>query len=183
MALAGGWLHTDDIAVVDPDGYLTIVDRKKDLIISGGENISSVEVEKVLAAHPAVLEVAVVGRAARAVGRGAAGVGGAPAGRPRASTPTRLVAWARERLAGFKVPKDVVLRGRAAQGRHRQGPEARPALGGRRAASRLGEEHARVEDAGGVEGPLDGAERGDLGGRARQAEPRAPWPGRCRARR
>ena len=50
-----------DIAVVDPDGYLTIVDRKKDLIISGGENISSVEVEKALAAHPAVLEVAVVG--------------------------------------------------------------------------------------------------------------------------
>ena len=60
-ALAGGWLHTEDIAVVDPDGYVTIVDRKKDLIISGGENISSVEVEKTLAEHPAVLEVAVVG--------------------------------------------------------------------------------------------------------------------------
>ena len=60
-ALRGGWLRTGDIAVVDPDGYLTIVDRKKDLIVSGGENMSSVEVEKVLAAHPAVLEAAVVG--------------------------------------------------------------------------------------------------------------------------
>ncbi len=60
-ALAGGWLHTGDVATMSPDGFLTIVDRKKDLIISGGENISSVEVENALAEHPAVLEAAVVG--------------------------------------------------------------------------------------------------------------------------
>jgi fatty-acyl-CoA synthase len=104
-AMAGGWLHTQDIAVVDPDGYLTIVDRKKDLIISGGENISSVEVEKVLAAHPAVLEVAVVGTPHERWGE-------VPrawvVARPDASVAgDDLVAWARQRLAGFKVPKDV----------------------------------------------------------------------------
>jgi fatty-acyl-CoA synthase len=104
-ALAGGWLHTEDIAVVDPAGYLTIVDRKKDLIISGGENISSVEVEKVLAAHPAVLEVAVVGAPHERWGE-------VPRAwvvlRPGATVATdELVAWARERLAGFKVAKDV----------------------------------------------------------------------------
>jgi fatty-acyl-CoA synthase len=104
-ALAGGWLHTEDIAVVDPAGYLTIVDRKKDLIISGGENISSVEVEKVLAAHPAVREVAVVGMPHERWGE-------APQAwvvlRPGAAVTTgELVAFARERLAGFKVPKDV----------------------------------------------------------------------------
>ena len=60
-ALRGGWLRTGDLAVVAPDGYLTIVDRKKDVIVSGGENIASVEVEKAIAAHPAVAEVAVIG--------------------------------------------------------------------------------------------------------------------------
>ena len=59
--LRGGWLRTGDLAVVDGDGYLTIVDRAKDVIVSGGENVSSVEVEHALAAHPAVREVAVVG--------------------------------------------------------------------------------------------------------------------------
>ena len=60
-ALRGGWLRTGDLATVDAEGYVTIVDRRKDIIVSGGENISSVQVEHVLAAHPAVLEVAVVG--------------------------------------------------------------------------------------------------------------------------
>jgi fatty-acyl-CoA synthase len=59
--LRGGWLRTGDLAVVDPDGYITIVDRAKDLIVSGGENIASVEVEHALAAHPAVREAAVIG--------------------------------------------------------------------------------------------------------------------------
>jgi fatty-acyl-CoA synthase len=59
--LRGGWLRTGDLAVVDAEGYVRIVDRRKDLIISGGENVSSVEVEQALCAHPAVLEAAVVG--------------------------------------------------------------------------------------------------------------------------
>jgi fatty-acyl-CoA synthase len=55
-----GWLHTGDLGTIDENGYVLIVDRKKDIIISGGENISSIEVEKVVAAHPAVYEVAVI---------------------------------------------------------------------------------------------------------------------------
>ena len=58
--MSGPWLHTGDMAVWDSDGYIQIVDRKKDIIISGGENISSIEVENTLAAHPGVAEVAVV---------------------------------------------------------------------------------------------------------------------------
>jgi fatty-acyl-CoA synthase len=104
-ALAGGWLHTEDIAVVDADGYLTIVDRKKDLIISGGENISSVEVEKVLAAHPSVLEVAVVGAPHERWGEVPQAWVVLRSG--TATSADELVAWARQRLAGFKVPKDV----------------------------------------------------------------------------
>ena len=63
-AMRGGWFHSGDAAVVHPDGYVEIRDRFKDVIISGGENISSVEVEGVLLRHPAVQEVAVVGSAA-----------------------------------------------------------------------------------------------------------------------
>lgn len=59
-ALRGGWFHTGDMATLNEDGYLLIIDRKKDIIVSGGENISSLEVEKTLLAHPAVLEVAVI---------------------------------------------------------------------------------------------------------------------------
>ena len=62
-AFRGGWFHTGDIGYLDPDGFLYIVDRKKDMIISGGENVASLEVERVLYEHPAVLEAAVVGRA------------------------------------------------------------------------------------------------------------------------
>src|SRR3546814_2736839 len=61
-ALAGGWFHSGDLAVMDPDGYVKIKDRSKDIIISGGENISSIEVEDVLYRHPAVLAAAVVAR-------------------------------------------------------------------------------------------------------------------------
>jgi len=61
QAMRGGWFHTGDAAVVHPDGYIEIRDRLKDVIISGGENISSVEVEGVLLRHPAVQEVAIVG--------------------------------------------------------------------------------------------------------------------------
>jgi len=59
-AMRGGWFHTGDMATWGEDGYLLIVDRKKDIIISGGENISSLEVEKIILSHPAVLETAVI---------------------------------------------------------------------------------------------------------------------------
>ena len=62
-AFEGGWFHTGDLAVVDPDGYVKIKDRSKDIIISGGENISTIEVEDVLYRHPQVLEAAVVAQA------------------------------------------------------------------------------------------------------------------------
>jgi len=106
--LAGGWLRTGDVGVVDAEGYVTIVDRKKDLIISGGENISSVEVEKALCAHPAVLEAAVVGmpderwgevpRAFVSLRPGASlGEGGVD----------ELMTWVAGRLARFKVPRRI----------------------------------------------------------------------------
>ena len=63
QAFAGGWFHSGDAAVVHPDGYVEIRDRLKDVIISGGENISSIEVEGILLRHPAVQEVAIVGLA------------------------------------------------------------------------------------------------------------------------
>ena len=70
-AFRGGWFHTGDAAVVHPDGYVEIRDRFKDVIVSGGENISTIEVEQALARHPAVQEVAVVAVPARALGRAA----------------------------------------------------------------------------------------------------------------
>jgi fatty-acyl-CoA synthase len=104
-ALRGGWLRTGDIATVDPDGYLRIVDRKKDLIISGGENISSVEVEHCLEAHPAVREVAVVGMPHERWGEvpqaWVALRDGATA------SEAELIQWVRDRLAHFKAPKQV----------------------------------------------------------------------------
>jgi fatty-acyl-CoA synthase len=106
-ALRGGWLRTGDLATVDADGYITIVDRRKDLIVSGGENVSSVEVEKVLAAHPAVREVAVVGVADERWGEVprafvALHVGGA-------ADEDELIAWVQQHLARFKAPKSIVF--------------------------------------------------------------------------
>lgn len=106
-ALRGGWLRTGDVAVVDGDGYITIVDRKKDLIVSGGENIAPVEVEKALAAHPAVADVAVVGVPDERWGE-------TPKAwvvvRPGATaTEDDLVEWVRSRLAHFKAPRSVAF--------------------------------------------------------------------------
>ena len=105
--LREGWLHTGDIAVVDPDGYLTIVDRKKDLIVSGGENVSSVQVENALAAHPAVLEVAVVGMADERWGEVPHAYVTLRTG--AVATEGELIDWVRERLAHFKAPKRVTF--------------------------------------------------------------------------
>ena len=106
-AFQGGWFHSGDAAVVHPDGYIQIRDRLKDVIISGGENISSVEVEGVLVRHPAIHEVAVVGLPHERWGE-------APHAfavlKPGASlTEEELRAFARERLAGFKVPKGLTI--------------------------------------------------------------------------
>ena len=107
IALRGGYFHSGDAAVVHPDGYAEIRDRLKDVIISGGENISSVEVEGVLLRHPAVQEVAVVGLPDAKWGE-------APHAfvvlKPdRASTADELRAFTRERLAHFKCPHTVTF--------------------------------------------------------------------------
>lgn len=106
-AFEGGWFHSGDAAVVDPDGYVLIRDRIKDVIISGGENISSVEVEGVLLTHPGVQEVAVVGLPHERWGE-------APHAFvvPKSATEVdadELTAFAHDRLAGFKVPKSVTV--------------------------------------------------------------------------
>jgi fatty-acyl-CoA synthase len=106
-ALRGGWLRTGDIAVVDPDGYLTIVDRKKDIIVSGGENVSSVQVENVLAAHPAVLEVAVVGMPDERWGEVPHAFVTLRDG--AVATEAELIEHVRSLLAHFKAPKRVTF--------------------------------------------------------------------------
>ncbi len=108
-AFAGGWFHTGDIGVRDDDGYLFIVDRLKDMILSGGENIAGSEVERVLYEHPAVLEAAVVGRPDERWGEVPVAY---VALRPDATaTVDELVEHCRGQLARFKVPKDVVFVG------------------------------------------------------------------------
>jgi len=105
VALAGGWMHTGDLAVVDDEGYLNVVDRKKDIIISGGENIASVEIEAALYSHPAVLEAAVVAAPDERWGEVPVAF---VALRPGHSvTAEALCAHARDRIAHFKVPHAV----------------------------------------------------------------------------
>lgn len=107
-ALAGGWYRTGDLAVWHPDGSVEIKDRAKDIIISGGENISSLEVEEVLMRHPAVMLAAVVARPDPTWGE-------SPCAflevKPGAAVPSdqELIAFCREHMARFKVPKTVVF--------------------------------------------------------------------------
>ncbi|MGL4963455.1 MAG: acyl-CoA synthetase [Inquilinus sp.] len=106
-AFAGGWFHTGDLGVMHPDGYIELKDRSKDIIISGGENISTIEVEGVLYRHPAVLEAAVVARPDEKWGE-------TPCAfvtlRPGAeATAEEIIAFSRQHLAGFKCPKTVVF--------------------------------------------------------------------------
>ena len=105
--ISGGWLRTGDLAVVRPDGYIRIVDRKKDLIISGGENIATPEVEHTLATHPAVREAAVVGRTDERWGEVPVAYVSLHDG--AAATEEELIAHVRERLAHFKAPKAVTV--------------------------------------------------------------------------
>jgi len=106
-AFAGGWFHSGDLAVMEPDGYVKIKDRSKDVIISGGENISSLEVEDVLYRHPAILAAAVVAKPDPRWGE-------TPCAfvelKPGASASEQeLVEHCRQHLARFKVPKSVVF--------------------------------------------------------------------------
>jgi len=108
LAFAGGWFHSGDLGVMDEEGYLQLKDRSKDIIISGGENISSIEVENVLSKHPAVLFAAVVAKPDEKWGespcafiekkRGHDGV-----------TAEEIIGFARENMAKFKAPRHVVF--------------------------------------------------------------------------
>jgi acyl-CoA synthetase (AMP-forming)/AMP-acid ligase II len=106
-AFQGGWFHTGDIGVRDEDGYLFIVDRLKDMIVSGGENIAGSEVERVLYEHEAVLEAAVVGRPDERWGEVPIAYVVLRPGTDVAAD--ALVDHCRERLARFKVPKDIAF--------------------------------------------------------------------------
>ena len=104
-ALRDGWLHTGDIGYLDDDGYLFIVDRKKDLIIRGGFNVYPRDVEDGLLEHPAVAMTAVVGKPDPVHGEEVVAFVSLREG--EAVTADELVAWARERIGGYKYPRDV----------------------------------------------------------------------------
>ena len=106
-ALAGGWFHTGDGGTVDADGYVTISDRKKDVIISGGENVSSIEVEDALMSHPAVREVAVIGIPDEKWGELVTALVVTDGSAVSADD---LIAHCRTKLAGYKRPKRVEFR-------------------------------------------------------------------------
>jgi acyl-CoA synthetase (AMP-forming)/AMP-acid ligase II len=103
--MRGGWFHTGDMAVVDQEGYYLIVDRKKDIIISGGENISSIEVEKAIYAHTAVMECAVIAVPDDRWGEVPMALVVLKAG--HALTAEELTAHCRTLLPGFKIPKSI----------------------------------------------------------------------------
>ncbi|XP_037479971.1 probable acyl-activating enzyme 5, peroxisomal [Triticum dicoccoides] len=105
-----GWFYTGDVGVMHPDGYLEIRDRSKDVIISGGENISSVEVESLLYGHPAVNEAAVVARPDEFWGETPCAFVSLKEGAADAVTAAEVIAWSRERMPGYMVPKTVVFR-------------------------------------------------------------------------
>ena len=104
-AMRGGWFHTGDLAVVHADGYVEIVDRIKDIIISGGENISSVEVEAMLYEHPAVLEAAVIGVPDDRWGEAAKAL--VVLKPEQQAGEEELINFCRDRMAHFKAPKSV----------------------------------------------------------------------------
>jgi acyl-CoA synthetase (AMP-forming)/AMP-acid ligase II len=105
--LVNGWLHTRDLAVLDPDGYLTIVDRMDDVIITGGENVYSIEVEDALYAHPAVLEAAVIGLPDPVWGEIVTAVV-VPKEEEQCDAQD-IIRFCKERMASFKAPKKVIF--------------------------------------------------------------------------
>jgi fatty-acyl-CoA synthase len=107
-AFAGGWFHSGDLGVVHPDGYIQLKDRSKDIIISGGENISSIEVEDALYKHPAVMFAAVVGRADEKWGETPCAFVERRPGHEHVSE-ADIIAFCREHIARFKAPSHVVF--------------------------------------------------------------------------
>jgi len=107
-AFAEGWYHTGDLAVWHPDNYIEIKDRAKDIIISGGENISSLEVEECLYRHPQVMEAAVVARPDAKWGETPCAFVHLKPGAEDVKA-ADIIAWCREHLAGFKIPKTVIF--------------------------------------------------------------------------
>jgi len=107
-AFRGGWFHTGDLAVWHPDGYVEIKDRAKDIIISGGENISSLEVEEALYRHPAVMEAAVVAWPDQKWGETPCAFVALKPGAP-AVTADDIIRWCRTELAHYKAPRHVVF--------------------------------------------------------------------------
>ncbi|XP_072978040.1 2-methylpropanoate--CoA ligase CCL4-like [Typha angustifolia] len=105
-----GWFYTGDVGVMHPDGYLEIRDRSKDVIISGGENISSVEVEAVLYGHPLVNEAAVVARPDEYWGETPCAFASLKEGVAEAPTEAEVIGWCRERMPHYMVPKTVVFK-------------------------------------------------------------------------
>jgi fatty-acyl-CoA synthase len=106
-AFAGGWFHSGDLGVIHPDGYIQLKDRSKDIIISGGENISSIEVEDALYKHPAVQVVAVVARPDEKWGETPCAFVELRAGEQVSAD--ELMAWCRVHLAAYKCPRHVVF--------------------------------------------------------------------------
>lgn len=110
-AFEGGWFHTGDLAVMHPDGYIQLKDRSKDVIISGGENISSIEVESVLYSHPKILEAAVVARPDEHWGETPCAFVqlADPAGNAGTVSAESIIAYCRERLPRFMAPRTVIF--------------------------------------------------------------------------
>ena len=106
-SMSGGWFHTGDLAVMHPDGYIKIQDRSKDIIISGGENISSIEIENTLSKHPSVSIAAVVAKADKKWGEVPFAFIEKVKDKPVSEK--ELIDFCRETLAGFKVPKKVIF--------------------------------------------------------------------------
>ncbi|MDH3669624.1 MAG: acyl-CoA synthetase [Gammaproteobacteria bacterium] len=107
-ALKGGWFHSGDLGVMEPDGYIKLKDRSKDIIISGGENISSIEVEDMLYRHPAVLEAAVVARPDNKWGETPCAFVTLKEATDKV-TAEAIIAFCRDNLAHYKAPKTVVF--------------------------------------------------------------------------
>jgi len=106
-AFKDGWFHSGDLAVMDSDNYLRIVDRSKDIIISGGENVSSIEIEDILYSHPDIAEAAVAARPDDKWGETPCAFVGLKDG--ATVSEQDIINYCRDHLAGFKCPKTVIF--------------------------------------------------------------------------